>query len=827
MKDKYRSRFGILIILIVMAALALTSCSGSTGPAGPAGATGPAGGTGPAGPAGSVVVDAAALTAAQADTFTMQGTVTGVTIASPPVVNFFMTDANGNGIVGLATKNAAGTALNNMRFALAKLVPGTNGSPDQWVSYMVTDTTRPTTENTGTLVDKGDGTYTYTFVKNITDPTQTGGVVYEPNLTHRLAIQCSGTLPGSGEAIYSPANIIYDFIPATGQKVTATNTQREIVSITACNECHGKLAMHGGGRIETKFCVVCHTDQRRIGQTASTELAGTFTGPIATSGSQLGKVLTYITDGQAVGNFVNMIHKIHMGNKLTKQGYNFAGVAFNTIGFPQDQTNCRKCHKGDTPEQLAVTPQGNNWKTKPSRLACGACHDGIDWATGTGTTVKGATTGHIGGARADDSFCILCHDAIGIELKHLTSNATPNNPSVPAGAVNFTYEISSLTVNASSQAVVKFRILKDGTAVTFDGSGANPLTGFTGSPGFLLAFADGTDTTADYNNKGNLLAAAQPATVSIANLLDGTRGTLGTPDANGYYTATIGTATYTAANFPAGAKMRAVALQGYFTQAAGTNGIAAATARHAIAAWKGATGDTARREVVDSDKCSKCHEWFEGHGGSRVKTVMVCIMCHNPNLTSSGRGVTVANLAPAEAAKLTAAGYDATNPLTFPEESMHFKNLIHGIHASHTRTTNFDFVRDRNGGLYYDMSHVTFPGILKNCETCHKTGTYGVNLPASALWSTTRITGVANGQDATPADAKAARAQVNATDWVTSPITATCIACHDGAAGTVVRNHIVANGGLIDVTRGTSNTEQCLLCHGPGRVADVKVMHAR
>ena len=30
------------------------------------------------------------------------------------------------------------------------------------------------------------------------------------------------------------------------------------------------------------------------------------------------------------------------------------------------------------------------------------------------------------------------------------------------------------------------------------------------------------------------------------------------------------------------------------------------------------TGDTARRQVVDSDNCAKCHEWFEGHGGNRV-----------------------------------------------------------------------------------------------------------------------------------------------------------------------------------------------------------------
>ena len=65
----------------------------------------------------------------------------------------------------------------NLAFAIAKLVPGANGSPSKWVSYMVTTVptttaaaaaTRPSTDNTGTLVDNGDGTYKYTFYRDIT-----------------------------------------------------------------------------------------------------------------------------------------------------------------------------------------------------------------------------------------------------------------------------------------------------------------------------------------------------------------------------------------------------------------------------------------------------------------------------------------------------------------------------------------------------------------------------------------------------------------------------------------------------------------------------------
>jgi len=62
--------------------------------------------------------------------------VTSVSIASAPVVNV----------------------------SLAKLVPGAGGSPSKWVSYIVTTVetntaasapTRPSTDNTGTLVDNG------------------------------------------------------------------------------------------------------------------------------------------------------------------------------------------------------------------------------------------------------------------------------------------------------------------------------------------------------------------------------------------------------------------------------------------------------------------------------------------------------------------------------------------------------------------------------------------------------------------------------------------------------------------------------------------------
>jgi hypothetical protein len=187
-----------------------------------------------------------------------------------------------------------------------------------------------------------------------------------------------------------------------------------------------------------------------------------------------------------------------------------------------------------------------------------------------------------------------------------------------------------------------------------------------------------------------LLSTASSATGAIAG-----------PDASGYYTATI------LNKFPAGAMLRSVSLQGYFSQVTPVTVPATADVpRHAVSVVKAITGDTVRRTAIDSAKCASCHEWFEGHGGNRVYQVQVCVTCHVPGLTTSGKGSTntqVSNYYPSFTANdkdsltrwtgvdfLTsnpAAAYAAANTaspdiaLLFPQTTNNFKDMIHGIHA--------------------------------------------------------------------------------------------------------------------------------------------------
>ena len=314
------SRHWARFALAALVAAALAGCGGddgATGPAGPQGPAGPAGADGAPGQDAGTTVNAAALTPEQWATSAWTAEVTSVsindnskdTIPGTPVVTFKVTDASGNAVVGLGSQAQSATATlksyPNLAFAMAKLVPATSAAPSKWVSYIVTTVptyksatdktvvdpvpTRPSTDNTGTLVDNGDGSYQYTFYRDVTtikdqiaampavtapaNKADLGDLTYDPTLAHRVTIQISGAAPGTGSNtanavtvtpavnMANPLNVIYNFTPSTGTAIAAADLKREVVSIDSCNACHEKLAFHGGGRVDTDYCVVCHTEQ--------------------------------------------------------------------------------------------------------------------------------------------------------------------------------------------------------------------------------------------------------------------------------------------------------------------------------------------------------------------------------------------------------------------------------------------------------------------------------------------------------------------------------------------------------------------------------------
>ncbi|HSC64866.1 MAG TPA: OmcA/MtrC family decaheme c-type cytochrome [Caldimonas sp.] len=880
-------------------------------------------------------------------------TITSVTIASPPVVTFSVIDGFGRPVVGLGNTSKSSTATvagyTNLSFALAKLVPATGGSPSKWVSYIVTtvpSTTsaaapnRPSTDNTGTLVDNRDGTYRYTFYRDVTtisaqvaamaasaaaaNPNNKvadlGDLTYAPTLTHRVTIALSGNAPGTGsntptgatssvaaEPMRHPVNAIYDFIPATGAKVTANDTSRDIAANANCETCHRKLGgipglsededsagFHGGSRNNVQYCAVCHTDQRRYGQVEATYTSDGAIRTFTTSD-------TRIVDGRAIGNLPNLIHKKHLGPLLVHQKYNFAGVLLNETTYPQDVRNCTSCHDASSKSTLSTkTKDGDNWKKVPSKLACGACHDGINFATGQGVTLGDKAAGlktsninntglaHAGGPQADDSQCTACHNASNalgtdIDLNHLP--VTPPNPNnallaggtnantnsawiasggsvgrLPPGAIAVTWDVKSVSRDASKHPVMVFRWLQNGTAVAindFATAAVNPATGqkemwdnFMGAPSAQFVWAvpqDGITVPADFN------AAAGGY---LRNIWNGTAtgtgaGTFGPDAANpGYYKVTL-----TGVIVPDNAVMLTGGM-GYSYNATSTQPltqtnvagypVTAATAAGqtnkqggliviAPNTQKVATNYTGRRAIVEDKRCNACHQELGTftedafHAGQR-NDATTCSWCHNPAKTSSGWSA------------------DSTA-------------FVHAIHGSAKRTQDYVWHATQLPGTpanslskadYEGFWDVTYPGILNDCQTCHLPGTFDYSVTPSAALGTRLLRTVGTGSYSAAFsnspyiqppynaalgtnygsgfsinNATGVSTEAAPTTLVMSPTVAVCSACHDS---TNAISHFKSNTGTFYGPRSSANqasNETCLVCHGTGRTADIAVMHSK
>jgi OmcA/MtrC family decaheme c-type cytochrome len=175
------------------------------------------------------------------------------------------------------------------------------------------------------------------------------------------------------------------------------------------------------------------------------------------------------------------------------------------------------------------------------------------------------------------------------------------------------------------------------------------------------------------------------------------------------------------------------------------------------------------------------------------------------------------------------------------------KNIVHSIHASAKREQAFNWLAtaDNPGGY----QKVTYPGVLNNCEQCHVPGSYDFSAAANSaavdnlLWSTDANKDMSSADASTlglsPWVKMLGRGLINYTtdNLVSSPISAACFGCHDSKEAV---SHIQVNGGTLyqpvssvsvsgtaDRSKGFAKVEQCMVCHGPGRTADIKEVHAK
>jgi OmcA/MtrC family decaheme c-type cytochrome len=232
-----------------------------------------------------------------------------------------------------------------------------------------------------------------------------------------------------------------------------------------------------------------------------------------------------------------------------------------------------------------------------------------------------------------------------------------------------------------------------------------------------------------------------------------------------------------------------------------------------------------RRTVVDVQKCDVCHKQLSLHGGNRTDNILVCAMCHNPNATDSvgrlSQGITWGNAA-------------TTASDGLGEQTIDLKVFIHALHAAPdlveflgSAYTPFAFygystTPGEAPTTFVDMT--PFPTAvgggggptINHCTGCHAGTTYYPPDPSSSVQATTTQTTDNSGTALATPLATTAGAAVCSSCHVTS--SAKAHMSQNGASFTAPKNPIT--GALVSPSQ-----ESCLVCHGPGSVEDVAVVH--
>ncbi|MBI2854629.1 MAG: hypothetical protein HYX87_06900, partial [Chloroflexi bacterium] len=362
---------GLFIVFFAVCLLSigflLAACKGDQGPAGPAGPPGQAGPAGPAGPLAPGVERELNVALA---------------VSKPANGTHFV--AGEQPVLTITLKDQMGRAFNRAEdFTQLRIMAA---GP---IETQDTITALKLLKASG---DRSQEVHHYIDLKTNADVQVSGNV-----LTYKfqaVSDEKPGTYTASVWAVLK-ANPFQQAISLGDFQVGTATVQKQIVEKEKCASCHlgadsGKFYLHhidqvtqanpaGNFAIDqapVTFCKTCHNNEGYAAYVSPTDGKTRIPDPI-----------------------VKRVHGVHYGedlkNPLNTDPKNGVFMNYTGVVFPANVKNCTTCHVDD------------RWKTKPSRLACGACHDAIDWATGK-SVAKGAKD-HGGGPQANDAACASCH----------------------------------------------------------------------------------------------------------------------------------------------------------------------------------------------------------------------------------------------------------------------------------------------------------------------------------------------------------------------------------------------------------------------------------
>jgi OmcA/MtrC family decaheme c-type cytochrome len=605
--------------------------------------------------------------------------------------------------------------------------------------------TQASTDSGGTTTQVGDGEYLYTFK---TKAVGQNNAPYDPTLTHRIGIYGSRNLTEFDLGTnYDDATATW--VPAGG----APTTNRDVIRTASCNKCHDSLAAHGGSRKSVELCVMCHQPQ---------------------------------TVDPDTGNTVDMkvfIHKIHMGSELPSVqagkpyqiiGFNQSVSDWSTVELPSDPRRCSFCHEATS---VTGATQANNYLTKPSRAACGSCHDNVNFATGQNHSPANLP-------ELDDNLCSTCHIPQGeleFDASILGAHTIPTE-SATAPGINFTI-VKVDNGSAGNAPTVTFTVKDNG------GNGIS-MAQLTGGSNRLALVMAGPSSDYGYTSFGANVTT--PGYVS-ENPVPSAQCS---PDGTCSYTFTHKIPANATGTYAIGIEgRRGLTLlpgttQQQTTEYGGKN----------VVTYFSVDGSpvTPRRTVVSVNNCNQCHSRLSLHGENRNQIEM-CVLCHNPSENDASQRPNSSD--PAQKA--------------LPPQSVNFAMMIHKIHTGDVLgAAGHDYTIVGFGGSPVNFTS-TFASVPKGIPNT------GVRYPAMGPTGATADTAkcymchVSNSEAVFPIGKNA----VADTQGPLNPAPATtsaCTACHFSTSALA---HAVSQ---TDPKFG----ESCDVCHAAGAAFDVIQQHA-
>lgn len=605
------------------------------------------------------------------------------------------------------------------------------------------------------------------------------------------------------------------------------------------------------GPAEESTCAACHSSPsgRFVMHHSHASDYAPFGNPALDSAPVASCKSCHNLDGYSPNPIVRKIHGVHRGEHLADAGVahpeygleadhsltEYTNVAFPAM--PEHEKDCAKCHQDD------------RWKTAPSRLACGTCHDNVFFDKGTLTPPRPLGVPSAGPCLADSDCEALgpfaACDAQSGACERKTHPPQENDASCKSC---HTADESGVAPIAAAHAILSrtaVRGLKI-TDVEMSG-GTGPKGAFVAGDTPTLAFrlVDGegaavTDLGKNASLSGTLVIAGptddrQRIAGPIPILSQGSLSAKG----DGAYEYVLPSPLPAEALSPLNAEdplgrtnpAGTYTLWLFLSESLTVKGRSVRDAANAVLDFNFGGDEPIRpREVITNAACTSCHVELHAHGGSR-RVPEQCSLCHTQGASDRRAGAlgvpctSDLDCPGAAAGWESCADTDADNAVDTcvvmedptPDRTIEFPILIHNIHFARRR----EGYAERNNlvapghltvlgyrNSLIDLSEILFPLDVRSCKKCHA--------DSSAECSAAAPCGI--GQECL-----AGRCENRS---FTQPSARICLSCHDSAAA---YGHAAINT-FNDET--SSPIETCDVCHGQTgefaveRVHDVTIPYA-